>query len=101
MVRKIMSPKSCRTNSERSKNSIRNLNHKTPTINIANESPAARASTAKTSFEYTYGIGPRPTANKTIKIRISTILTIANASFLSSGFFAYKILYYLFINGIL
>lgn len=55
---------------------------------MANESPVARASTANTSFEYTKGIGPRPIANKIMKIRINTILTIANASLLSSAFFA-------------
>jgi hypothetical protein len=55
---------------------------------MANESPVARASTANTSLEYTYGIGPRPIANKAIKIRISTILTIANVCFLSSEFLA-------------
>lgn len=60
----------------------------TRTTNIDNESPAARASTANTSFEYTKGIGPRPTANKVIKIRISTILTIAKVIFSFSSFVA-------------
>lgn len=55
---------------------------------MADESPAARASTAKTSLEYTKGIGPRPMANKTIKIRINIILAMASASFVSSEFLA-------------
>lgn len=55
---------------------------------MADDNPTARASTANTSFEYTYGIGPRPIANRTIKIRINIIDAMANPSFLSTGLFA-------------